>query len=395
MDARLGLVVALVAFAAGSACGGDRAGAVAAIRQVGPDGRGSAEAAAAWERLSRCDVGELPVLLAGMDGANAVARNWLAAAVARVLERAAAEGKPVPARELETFLRDVRHDPQARRLAYELVRDSDPEAPGRLLPGMLDDPAQDLRREAVADLLARAGKVFGSSRKSDSLPLYRRALDAARDRDQIADAARRLRELGSPVDLPTHLGLVLEWKLVGPFPNQKAKGIETVYGPEKALDFSARYEGKAGPIRWVDYVSKDEYGVVDLNAGLAEFAAGGGGKPRAFEEAVAYAAAEFTAAGARDVELRLGCFTAFRLWVNGELVLARGDAYTGMKLDHYVARARLKPGKNTILVKAALDAPPPQLPKWWRFQLRVCDATGSAVLSATRPPPPARDRKPS
>ena len=116
-------------------------------------------------------------------------------------------------------------------------------------------------------------------------------------------------------------------------------------------------------------------------------AAAGAEKPGPITEVVAYAATEYTSKEARDVEVRLGSITAFKLWVNGELVLVRGDAYTGMELDHYVARARLKPGKNTILLKIWMDTPPPQLPKVWRFQLRVCDASGAAVLSATRPSP--------
>jgi hypothetical protein len=55
-----------------------------------------------------------------------------------------------------------------------------------------------------------------------------------------------------------------------------------------------------------------------------------------------------------------------------------------MKLDHYVARARLKPGKNVILLKVAQDEPPAQLPAMLRFQMRICDAGGKAVLAADR-----------
>jgi hypothetical protein len=105
-------------------------------------------------------------------------------------------------------------------------------------------------------------------------------------------------------------------------------------------------------------------------------------------DAVMYALAEFTSQDARAVEIRLGCIAAFKLWVNGELVLVRGDAYTGMSFDHYVAQAKLKPGKNTILLKIILEDPPPPLPKMCRFLLRVCDANGVAVLSTTRPPTP-------
>ena len=94
-----------------------------------------------------------------------------------------------------------------------------------------------------------------------------------------------------------------------------------------------------------------------------------------------WAAAEFRSPAAREAEVRLGCFTGFKLWVNGELALVRGDAYTGMRADHYVAKVRLKPGANTLLLKVGQDVPPPQLPppNHWRFMLRVSDATGAAI----------------
>jgi hypothetical protein len=44
----------------------------------------------------------------------------------------------------------------------------------------------------------------------------------------------------------------------------------------------------------------------------------------------------------------------------------------------------LKAGKNVLLLKVAQDQPPPQLPPVLRFQLRVCDAGGKAVLAEGR-----------
>jgi hypothetical protein len=353
-------------------------GAFEAIRGVGPDGKGSAQAARAWQEVAKADVSRLPQVLAAMDGASPLARNWLRAAVDRILENARSQKKPLPGGELEVFLRDTRHDPQARRLAYELLVEGDPAAADQLLPGMLGDPSLELRRDAVARVLEQAEKVAGE-RKEEALPLFRKAVTAARDPDQIDRAARRLRELGQPADLPTELGLITHWKLIGPFPNAEQKGVDTAYPPEKARDFAAEYDGKDGKVRWVDYVSKDPYGVVDVNAGVG-----------AHLDSVAYAAAEFTSPEARDVDVRLGCYTVFKLWVNGELALVRGDAYAGMRLDHYVAKVRLKPGKNEILVKVCQADPPPPLPKHWRFMLRVCDSSGAAVLSTTRPTAPAQ-----
>jgi hypothetical protein len=347
--------------------------AIDTVRRAGPDGAGSAAAATAWRQLAAAGPADLPALLAGMDGASPLARNWIRSAIDRILEQAAASKQTLPTAPLDAFLRDLRHDPQARRLAYELLCEADPAAPERYLPGMLDDPSPDLRRDAVARTLARADKLLAAGQKAEALPLFREALAAARERGQIDRAARKLRDLGEKVDLPAKLGLLLTWKVIGPFPNPDHKGMATAYPPEKALDLAAAYDGKAGKVKWLDYTSKDDYGLVDLKEALKDHA-----------EVVAYAAAEFQSDAAREVDVRLGCYTGFKLWVNGELVLERGDAYTGMKLDHYVARARLRAGKNVILLKVAQDEPPPQLPGMLRFQLRVCDANGKAVLAADR-----------
>jgi hypothetical protein len=369
---RLCLVILAIAVADVNLPGPDLKNAIATVRRAGPDGEGSDAAAKAWRQLATAGADDLPALLAGMDGASPLARNWLRSAIDCVLERAASTKQPLPTGALDAFLREMTHDPQARRLAYDLLCGDDPKAPDRYLPGMLDDPSLDLRRDAVARVLAQAD-TLAAANKAAALPLYRDALAAAREQRQIDAAARKLRDLGEKVDLPTRLGMVMTWKLIGPFPNKDGKGMVTVYPPEKLLDFAAAHDGKAGRVKWLDYTSTDDHGLVDLKKALKDHA-----------EVVAYAAAEFQSKDARAVEIRLGCYTGFKLWVNGELVLDRGDAYTGMQLDHYVARARLKAGKNVFLLKVAQDEPPPNLAPMLRFQLRVCDASGKAVLAADR-----------
>ena len=352
----------------------DLKSAIHTIRRVGPDGKGSAEAAGAWKVLAKSPIEQLPLLLAGMDGAAPLARNWIRAAVDEVVDRAERGKKPLPTAALERFLADVRHDPQARRLAFDLVVQQDKTARDRFLPKMVNDPSPELRRDAVSRVLDDAEKLFSAAKKAEARSLFQQAFAAARDKDQIDKAARRLKDLGQPIDLPKHLGFVLDWKLIGPFANVAKKGALTPYPPEKALDFKAEYDGKAGKVRWKDYVAKDENGIVDLNIGVGRHI-----------EAVGYAATEFTSPAARDVEVRIGCYNVFTLWVNGELALHRADAYTGMQFDHYRTTIRLREGKNTLLMKVCTDIPPPGVPKLWRFQLRVCDADGAAILSTTRP----------
>ena len=354
---------------------------VQVIRQVGPDGKGSAAAARAWRVLARAEPAHLPAILAGMDGASPLARNWLRSAAGAAVASAAGRGEALPVAELDRFLRDRGHDPQARRLAYEFLRDADPQAPDRYLPGMLDDPSPALRREAVARATGEAQRLLDAGEKGEALARFRAAFAAARDQKQVVALARKLRGLGEPVELPRHLGLVLHWRLIGPFPYD-GKG-DPSYPPEETIDPAARYDGKAGKVGWRDYASGDELGIVDLNKGLAPG-----------EDQIGYALAEFTSDADRAVEVRVGCFNKFKLWVNGELVLDRADAFTGMRLDHYRAAARLKKGTNRLLLKVYQAEVPSQLPKLWQFMLRVCDAEGVAVLSTTRPPEPKPEKGP-
>src|SRR5206468_3877506 len=162
------------------------------------------------------------------------------------------------------------------------------------------------RRDAVARLVGQAEKLVADAKKAEALPLFRKALASARDPGQVSQAAKRLGDLGEKVDLPRQLGLVLDWKLLGPFPNPEQKGMETVYPPEKKIDPKAEYKGKDGKtIRWSEYVSQDDLGLIDLNKGVGKHT-----------EAVAFALTEFTSKDERDVEIRIGCYTAFKLWVN-------------------------------------------------------------------------------
>lgn len=346
--------------------------AIAVIREVGPNGKGGAEAAQAWKRLADADVANLPAILAGMDGASPLARNWLRSAVDPVLERAARDQKPVPYSELEGFLNDIRHDSSARRLAYELIVKNDAKAPDRFLPKFLDDPSPDLRRDAVARLLTDAAALAKAGQKDQAKAEYRKALAAARDFAQLNQLIKALGELGDKVSLAEHAGFLRSWRALGPFTNAENKGLDIAHAPESKLDFGAELDGMNGKIRWKDYTSTKDNGVIDLNEAVGDF-----------PEAVCYVATEFRSKEARDAEIRLGSFIGFKLWVNGELVMVRGDAYTGMKHDHYAARVKLKAGVNTILVKFSQEPPPPQLPKpnHWRFLLRVCDASGAAIKS--------------
>ncbi len=346
---------------------------VRVINAVGPEGAGHREAIAACQQLMQADAAQIPEILTGMDGSGRLAVNWLRSAVETIAQRQLADGGKLPQGALEAFLADVARAPKARRMAYELIRRVDSSAERRLVPRLLNDPSLELRRDAVSLALAGADAALKAGSKEDAIVAYRRALTAARDLDQIKNAAKQLRDLGETVDLPRHFGFIQHWKLVGPFDNTDKGGFDVVYGPETSLDVSAEHEGKERVVRWFDCTTDDEFGNVDLNKAVGKL-----------KDVITYAYAEFVSEEEREAEFRLGCTNGNKLWVNGELLFANTVYHTGYFVDQYVGKARLKKGTNIILLKIAQDNQDEKWTQNWQLQLRVCDQYGTAILSKDR-----------
>ncbi len=347
--------------------------ALQTLRAVGPQGAGNAEAAKAWQEVSQADAAKLPVILASLDDANPLSANWIRSAVDAIAERCVRSGGKLPAAELEAFVLDVRHKPRSRRLAFEWLSKADPAAPARLIPKMLDDPSVEFRRDAVAQRVDEAAALVTAGKKDAALALYRQAIAAARDLDQVQSIVKKLEEFGEKVDLHAHFGFITRWKLIGPFDNTDEKGFDVAYPPEKQVDFAAVHQGKQETVKWIDHVGTEAYGKIDMNAAL--------GKANAV---VGYAAAEFMSSQERPVEFRLTSMNAVKIWLNGEPAAQHKIYHAGSTFDQYVARGVLRPGRNVILVKVCQNAMKEPWAQSWDFQFRVCDAVGTAVLSQDR-----------
>ena len=342
-----------------------------AILDVQDNGKGNQQAAQGWKRLVANGRSELPKLLAALDDAGPLAANWLRSAVDTIAQREVNAGRGLPTDQLEAFIRDTKHSPRGRRLAFEWLTRVDELAADRLIPNMLNDPSVEFRRDAVGRVLKQANSSFDKQDQQTAIALYRTALGSARDKDQIDRAAKQLVELKQEVDLPRHFGFLMKWRVIGPFDNTDRKGFDVTYPPEKELDPSAEYAGKETTAKWTDYSTDDDYGMVDLNQPLGKL-----------KESVGYAWTEFHSPTEQQVELRLGCKNAWKLWLNGELVFGRDEYHRGMSLDQYLMPVTLRPGRNDILLKLCQNE---QTETWtveWQFQLRVCDSTGTAIASA-------------
>ena len=348
---------------------------IARLNAVGPKNAGQKEASAAWMKLAAADPRQLPEVLAGLDDAGKLASNWIPSAVDAVVERAEAQKAALPRAELERFLLDTKHAPRARRLAYEILLRGDPSLADRVLPEMLDDPSLEMRRDAVARVIAEADRLAAAQPldQAQTVTTYRRALDAARDVDQVNRIAGQLRHFGETVDLARHFGFITAWHVIGPFDNRGKKGFAVAYPPEREINFAVSLTGKSGELTWQSFTSTDEFGQVDLNRAV--------GKNMG---AVAYAAAEFESDRPRPVELRLATENACKLCLNGKLLIESEVYHSFTKMDQFIGRGDMKAGRNLILVKICQNEQTEDWAQVWQFQLRVCDGIGNAILSRDR-----------
>jgi hypothetical protein len=364
-----------------AAAGADVDALVARIKAVGPEGAGNAEAGRAWHELARQGPDALPVILAAMDDADATAANWLRTAVDSIAEREVAAGRPLPAARLEAFVKDTRHAGRARRLAYEWLARVDPSAPGRLLPGMLHDPGAELRRDAVAVVLDRAQALLDKGDKVAATAAYREALSGACEKDQVDLIAQKLKPLGVEVDPARHLGFVRRWLLIAPFDNTGGAGFAKAFPPEEKVDPSATYRGKGDArVSWVEHATEDPYGILDLNKALGKH-----------KGAVAYAFAVIDSPAARPVQVRAGCVTGLKLFLNGKEIFGREEYHHGMAMDQHTASGALRAGRNELLIKVCQNEQTEDWAQEWKFQVRLCDEAGAAVpFTVTLPEPGAR-----
>jgi hypothetical protein len=170
---------------------------------------------------------------------------------------------------------------------------------------------------------------------------------------------------------------VLEWNVVGPFPNPRQGGgaseisaaLDSTYGPERDPFLAASYAGAGGSrLRW------------------KRAAAGADGQVRLKplftpnDWVAVYAVAFLYSPTARPATLLLGADDAHQLWVNGALVSKRQGRHVS-QADDVAVPVQLRRGWNTVLLKDA------NLDGGWAFQLRAADPDGVLRWSA-RPPSP-------
>src|SRR4051812_46759761 len=113
----LGLALLLLAVAGSARARPDEADVNALltrVKKVGKEGMGSVEAARAWKELVDRGTPALIPTLGTFDDDNFRLNNWLRSAVDALVEKTLADGKALPAEQLEKFVSDTRHSAAGR-----------------------------------------------------------------------------------------------------------------------------------------------------------------------------------------------------------------------------------------------------------------------------------------
>ena len=313
-------------------------------------------------------------LMTAMAAVDPVLKNLYLGVAQSVLERNPKSSEA----DLKAIVAYKSLDAAARYWAFSVLSRGDEKGREAMLRTMLDDPALELRYEAVklAQSEIKAMKESGTE-PAKLKESYRKLLAAARLPEQVQQIADALKELEDPVDLLSHFGFISKWQLIASFDNRKNIGFNTEYDPEKlyiakqAIDIDQEFEAKDKEAKWQPFETKEPDGSVDLNPIFKNE-----------KGAVAYAYAEFDVGSAVDCEVRLGCINANKVWVNGVPAFSNEVYHTGAQIDQYTAPVKLKAGKNTVLVKVCQNEQTEQWAQDWKFQLRFSDASGLAIKPA-------------
>ena len=160
------------------------------------------------------------------------------------------------------------------------------------------------------------------------------------------------------------LGLVSSWMIIGPFDNSGDKTHDTVYPPEKEIDFAKSYTGKNGKkIQWKEHHNPEYLGKIDLVSIFNDVG-----------NVSAYAAVTVNSPEQKEVQFRIGSNDLVKVWLNGKEIWNWNDPSGRLvTLDDDIVNVTLPKGESQILLKVS------NLGGNWGFCFRITDDKGNKI----------------
>lgn len=130
------------------------------------------------------------------------------------------------------------------------------------------------------------------------------------------------------------------WQYCGVFENLNKSGLDRVYEPEtRALSKESFNAESNGYVNW--YTAKNQNEAYQFFTNHEEYGQG-----------VNYAQSFITASKEEEVILRIGCGSAFKLWLNDVLVYENTQDVT-TEMNAYQVKVKIPKGENRLLIKTA------------------------------------------
>lgn len=168
----------------------------------------------------------------------------------------------------------------------------------------------------------------------------------------------KLKKAGRLLD---RMGVIRDFRMIGPFDNISGSGYRKLHPPEKNLDFTKDYIGKDGArIRWFPFHNANPGGWVFTEH---NYAAG---------NAVLYYYANINSKTDQDAYLGFGASGSFKVFLNDNLVLA-DSVFRNTGTDMFVQKVHLRAGDNKLLIKMAHEA------RHSNFLVRFMGGDGAAL----------------
>ena len=327
-----------------------------------------AEVREAWGRLVNCPAEVVPDIVSSIDDARSlVTVNWLSTALDRIAEKGIND-KTQDA--LRRVAKDVERSGYVRRLALMHLERANPGYQAAFVATRLGDP--EFGVEAVAAYVTAAGNKLAEGDQAAAVQIYQKAFTKSTDFEQVVEIAERLKELDIQVPLVEHLGLLVDWHLIGPFPGKGMTACNVVYPPEQQVDLSRPVTFEGQSYQWLHIAIQDSEWRFDLKDLIADE-----------NDCVAFAYAKFLVPEEREVELRAGADDTLAVWHNGRLVYSFPHFGNHLRADRHCVPLRLSKGENTLLLKVAEAVVVPGRvgggPKKWEFTARLVGVDGYGV----------------
>jgi tetratricopeptide (TPR) repeat protein/transglutaminase-like putative cysteine protease len=189
-------------------------------------------------------------------------------------------------------------------------------------------------------------------------------------------------KIGKASSLVKRMGVIHDWRYIGPFDNISHSGFNRPFPPEQEIDFSKTYEGKDGNrVKWSLLVSSPSTTWTFVEDHVAA------------KNAVNYFYCTVQSPVDQEAYLSFGASGMFKIFLNGEVALA-DSVFRNTACDLFMQRVKLYKGDNSVLVKLGHEwgVHLGERSRLSNFTLRFLDGSYRPLTSVSISPSPASRR---